>query len=132
MIVEAFGVLALGWHVFGLDTHQDALHTFTFQMLLYFALFSLVSARERRCFWASVPSTTLVVALVLDALVGTLLSTIGIPSLRPLPWEQTLTVFSAAMLCCLGVNDFVKVALLKRYATTANSDRKAGETRRGA
>ena len=36
------------------------LYTFSFLTLLYFAVFSIVSARERRWFWAKMPGQTLV------------------------------------------------------------------------
>jgi len=114
MMLEACGLLAIGWWGFGLMADTQALQTFTFQTLFYFALFSILSIRERRWFWASRPSGILSLALLLDALVGTALSTIGIPGLAPLPWAQTLAVFSYAMLCALVVNDALKVALMQR------------------
>ena len=52
--------------------------------------------------------------LTLDAVVRTALSTIGVPGLAPLPWWETLAVFSYAMICCLLVNDLLKAALMKR------------------
>jgi H+-transporting ATPase len=114
MVVEALGLLALGWRGFGLMADNEALHTFTFQTLFYFALFSIVSVRERRRFWASRPSNILMAALLLDALVGTALSTTGVPGLTPLPWAQTLVVFSYALVFSLFVNDVLKVAVIKR------------------
>jgi hypothetical protein len=80
----------------------------------YFALFSIVSIRERRRFWASMPSRTLLAALALDGIAGTLLSTVGLPSFRPLPWSQTLLVFVSAMVFSLFINDSLKVALMKK------------------
>ena len=114
MVIEACGLLALGWQAFDLRADNEALHTFTFQTLFYFALFSILSIRERRRFWASRPSGILILALLLDALVGTVLSTTGVPGLAPLPWAQTLVVFSYAMICSLVVNDVLKVALMRR------------------
>jgi plasma-membrane proton-efflux P-type ATPase len=114
MVIEACGALAIGWRAFDLPTDTAALHTFTFQTLFYFALFSILSMRERRRFWASRPSRTLILVLALDAVVGTALSTIGVPGLAPLPWRETLAVFSYAMICCLLVNDLLKAALTKR------------------
>jgi magnesium-transporting ATPase (P-type) len=114
MVIEACGLLAIGWRGFDLVADNEALHTFTFQTLFYFALFSILSIRERRRFWASRPSGILILALLLDALVGTALSTTGIPGLAPLPWPQTLVIFSYAMVCALFVNDGLKVALMRR------------------
>jgi H+-transporting ATPase len=114
MVIEACGLLAIGWRTFALMANEEALHTFTFQTLFYFALFSILSIRERRRFWASRPSGVLILALLLDAVVGTLLSTVGVPGLAPLPWTHTVAVFCYAMVCSLFVNDVLKVALMKR------------------
>jgi magnesium-transporting ATPase (P-type) len=113
MVAEALLLLWIGWSRFGLATNDNALYTFSFLMLLYFAVFSVVSARERHWFWATLPSKTLAGALVADALTGTVLTFVGLPGLMPLPWWQTLAVFVYAMVACLGVNDAVKVAMIK-------------------
>jgi hypothetical protein len=76
-------------------------------------VFSVVSARERRAFWSTVPSQALMAALVADALVGTILTRVGLPGLIPLPWSQTLAIFAYAMIACLVVNDAVKIMLIK-------------------
>jgi H+-transporting ATPase len=114
MVAEALLFLYIAWPRFGLATNDDsALYTFSFQTLLYFGVFSIVSARERRWFWATMPSTTLVVALTLDALIGTALTFVGLPDLMPLPWWQSLAILGYAMVACLVVNDGIKVALIK-------------------
>ena len=59
------------------------------------------------------PSKTLVAAIIADALVGTVLTFVGLPGLLPLPWWQTLAIFIYAMVSCLVVNDAVKVAMIK-------------------
>jgi len=119
MVVEALILLWIGWSHFGLATNDNALYTFSFQTLLYFGVFSVVSARERRWFWATMPSKTLVAALMADALAGTILPFVGIPDLMPLPWWETLAIFSYAMVSCLVVNDAVKVAMIKWRVPTA-------------
>jgi H+-transporting ATPase len=119
MVVEALFFLYLCWSSFGLATNDNALYTFSFLTLLYFAGFSIVSARERRWFWATVPSKSLVGALGADTLVGTALTLVGLPGLAPLPWWQMIVIFVVAMLSCLVVNDAVKVILIKRLVPTA-------------
>jgi H+-transporting ATPase len=119
MVAEALLLLYIGWSRFGLATNDNALHTFCFQALLYFAVFSIVSARERRWFWATMPSRTLVAALALNALVGTVLTIVGLPYLMPLPWWQTLVVFVYAIVSCLVVNDALKVAMITWRAAAA-------------
>ena len=63
MVAETLLLLRLTWLRFGLATSDRNLSTFSFLMLLYFGMFSIVSARERRVFWATMPSHTLMAAL---------------------------------------------------------------------
>ena len=65
------------------------------------------------------PSTTLSAALLADALAGTVLTFVGLPGLHPLPWGQMVIVFGYAMVACLGVNDALKVAMIKWRVPTA-------------
>jgi len=113
MVAEALLLLWFGWSHFGLAANEHALHTFSFLALLYFAAFSIVSARERRWFWATLPSRTLMAAVAAEALAGTALTFVGLPGLRPLGWWQTLAIFVYAMVACLVVNDTVKVAMIR-------------------
>jgi plasma-membrane proton-efflux P-type ATPase len=113
MVAEALLILWFGWSRFGLASSDNALYTFSFLTLLYFAAFSIVSARERRWFWTTLPSNAVMVAVMAETLVGTILTYIGLPGLMPLPWAQTLTIFVSAMFACLVVNDAVKVVLIR-------------------
>jgi magnesium-transporting ATPase (P-type) len=119
MVMESLLLLWVGWSYFGLATNDNALYTFSFLTLLYFAAFSILSARERRRFWATMPSKALIAALAADVLVGTALTIVGLPGLLPLPWWQMIAIFSHAMVSCLVVNDAVKVAMIKRLAPAA-------------
>jgi H+-transporting ATPase len=114
MVLEASGLLYIGWHYFGLGANEPALHTFSYTILLYFALFSIIVMRERRHFWASRPSNTMSLALGLDAMIAAAIATLGIPGLEPIPLQQTLTVIAYAFVSSLLVNDWVKVELVKR------------------
>ena len=113
MVAETLLLLWIGWSRFGLATNDNALYTFSFLMLLYFAVFSVVSARERRWFWTTVPSKTFMSAIAADAIAGTVLTFVGLPGLMPLPWWQMLAVFAYAMFACLVVNDVMKVAMIR-------------------
>jgi len=119
MVAETLLLLWVGWTHFGLATNNNALYTFSFLTLLYFAVFSIVSARERHWFWATLPSKTFLSALAADALTGTVLTFVGLPGLMPLPWWQTLTILAYAMVSCLVVNDALKVAMIKWRVPTA-------------
>ena len=119
MVVESLLLLWIGWSRFGLAANDNALYTFSFLTLLYMAVFSIVSARERHWFWKTMPSKILAAALTADALVGTVLTFVGLPGLLPLPWWQTFAIFIYAMVSCLVVNDAVKVMMIKRLAPAA-------------
>jgi plasma-membrane proton-efflux P-type ATPase len=113
MVAEALLLLWVGWTRFDLASNDNALYTFSFLTLLYMAVFSIVSARERRWFWSTMPSKTLVAALMANALIGTALTFAGLPGLLPLPWWQTLAIFAYAMVACLLLNDSLKVAMIR-------------------
>jgi len=112
MALEALLLLWFGWRRFGLAAHPPALYSFSFLTLLYFAGFSILSARERRQFWATAPSRSLVAAILADTLAGTLLIRAGLPGLAPLAWWLPLMILGYAMVVCLGFNDALKVALI--------------------
>src|ERR1017187_4125690 len=119
MVMESLLLLWIAWSRFGLATNNDALCTFSFLLLLYFAVFSVVSARERHWFWATMPSKTFLSAIAADAIVGTALTFLGLPGLTALPWWQPLAIFVYAMVSCLVVNDALKVAMIKWRVTNA-------------
>jgi hypothetical protein len=113
MVAETLLLLWIAWSYFGLATNNNALYTFSFLILLYFAVFSIVSVRERRWFWATLPSTIFLSTLAAEAIAGTALTLAGLPGLAPLPWWQTLAVLVYAVVACLGVNDALKVAMIQ-------------------
>ncbi len=119
MVAESLLFLWICWSRFGLATNDNVLYSFSFLMLLYFAVFSVVSARERRAFWSTMPSKALTAALMADALTGTALTRVGLPGLMALPWPQTLAIFAYAMVSCLVVNDAIKVVMIKWRVPTA-------------
>jgi len=119
MVAETLLLLWVGWSHFDLATDNGALSTFSFLMLLYFAVFSVVSARERSWFWATMPSKTLLLALSADVLTGTVLTFVSLLGFSPLPWWQTLTIFAYAMVACLGANDAVKVTMINWLVPSA-------------
>jgi len=115
MVAEALFALWTAWRRLDWVTGNEALYTISFLILLYFAVFSIVSARERRRWWATMPSAALGLALACDASVGTLLTYANLPGLKPLPGWQPLALFVYAMVSCLVLNDAIKVALLKQW-----------------
>jgi H+-transporting ATPase len=119
MVVESLLFLSFCWTRFGLSTDNNLLYTFSFLLLLYFAAFSILSARERRWFWKTLPNKGLVIALVIEVLVGTAMTFFGISDFTLLPYWQILSLFGFAMISCLGINDTLKVLLIRRYIPVA-------------
>src|SRR5579871_663922 len=118
MLGESLGALAIGWHLFGLGHADGQLQTFTFLNLLFFALFSIVSIRERRAFWNSRPSWVLALALLVDACVGVAIGGFGLADLRPLPLGQIVFIMAYAFIGSLVINDCVKLILIARLWNT--------------
>ena len=118
MLAEALALLAFGWHRFALADDPGRLQAFTFQLLLSFALFSVVSVRERRAFHASRPGTTLMAALAADALAGVLVGLFGLGELSPMPPAQIALLFGCAAALVLGPNDWLKVLLTRRFGAS--------------
>jgi H+-transporting ATPase len=87
---------------------------FSFQILLFFAIFSILILRERGHFWHSKPGKALSVALIFDLALAILIALIGIPGLKPLPPLLTLTVLGYSAISSLLINDFIKYVLVKR------------------
>ncbi len=121
MVAETLFLLWVCWTRFNLASNNDTLYTFSFLMLLYFAIFSVVSARERSWFWATLPSKTFMSALTADAIVGTVLTFVGLKGLAPLPGWQMLAIFGYALVSCLILNDALKVAMIRWRVPNAAS-----------
>ena len=113
MLGETLGLLAFTWSRFELAGDPGRLSTFSFQLLLFFSLFSLLSFRERRAFWASRPSAVLSGAIAANVAAGVLVGRLGLAALRPIPVTMTAVAFAYAVACCLGPNELVKRWLVR-------------------
>jgi plasma-membrane proton-efflux P-type ATPase len=113
MVAESLFILWIGLSQWGLATNENMLYTFSFLTLLYFAAFSIVSARERHWFWKTRPSRTVLIAIMAEIFIGTGLTYVGLPGLIPLPWWQPLLILMFAISMCLVLNDSVKVAMIR-------------------
>jgi H+-transporting ATPase len=115
MTLEAFGLLYLGLDYFNLKTDSQALNTFCFEILLFFALFSIFVVREKHHFWHTAPSKTLFYIIAADLLLGAALATYGLLGFKAIPLSQTLAAFIYTAAFSFIVNDLVKVMLLKKW-----------------
>jgi hypothetical protein len=51
--------------------------------------------------------------------VGLILASVGLPGLEPLPWRAVIGIFVYAAVCCLVVNDTLKVFLIRKLTPAA-------------
>lgn len=112
MIIEAFAATFIGLRWFGVTPTN--LQTFGFLFLLYSNIFTLLNVRERRNFWRSAPSRTMLVAMIADIAAAAAITFHGLPGMPPLsPMAIAFAlVFSAALF--LVANNFLKVQLFRR------------------
>ena len=114
-VVELFGLLYLGMKYLGLSRNISQLHTFVFAALLYMGLFTVLTLRERMHFWNSRPSKPLLLAVVADMMIVGALVIIGIPSVKPIPFNELLFLFSYIAFFSLAVNDLAKHHFMRRF-----------------
>jgi len=114
VIAESFGLLYIGLSYFRLNADDLSLYTFTFEILFFSAMFLIFNVRERSHFWNSMPSKTLLTAIVLSTIASTVVVTVGIPGLTPIPLNQTTFVLSCSAAFSLIVNDLIKFMLVKK------------------
>ena len=115
MVLESAGLLAWAMSHWHLAPADPAVRTLSFEILLYSAMLSVFVVRERRHFWSSRPSGTLLGLILLDMLAGAVIATFGIPGvLTAIPLARSLLVIGYSLVFALFVNDLVKVRLLQR------------------
>ena len=114
MVIEALGLLFIGINYFNLIFDDQSLYMFSFQILLFFAIFSILVLRERGHFWHSKPGKALSAALIFDLVLAILIALIGIPGLKPIPLFLTLIVLGYSAVSSLLINDFIKYILVKK------------------
>ena len=98
-VVELFGLLFLGLRYLGLSGDIGSLQTFNFAALFYLGIFTVLIVRERGLFWNSVPSRTLMAAMMADMILVAVLVTVGVPGLTPIPLTFLALVFSYVRSC---------------------------------
>ncbi len=115
MVLESLVLLWMGLNIWHLSPADPHVQTFSFEILFFSAVTSIFVVRERRHFWSSRPSWVLMSVILVDMLVGIMISTLGIPgALQSIPWPMTAFVIGFNILFSLFVNDFVKIRLIKK------------------
>jgi H+-transporting ATPase len=114
VIIESFGLLYLGFTLFHLTMGDEAIYTFTFEILFFFAMFLIFNVREKGHFWDSKPSNLLLITILFSTIATIIVSTVGIPGLKPLPLLLTCFIIIYVFLFSLIFNDLIKFILVKK------------------
>lgn len=113
-IAELFGLLFAGINLLHISPGNPSFQTFGFSSVFYFAVFTILTVRERRHFWNSRPSGYMATALFVDTIAIALISTLGLPGLAPLGVGDLAFILVYAAVMFFGVNDFAKYLLMER------------------
>ena len=115
IVAESLLILYLALGFFGLGSDLGKLQTFIFVWLTLSGYYTVLSIRERRHFWESMPSRWLTLALALNTLLVYFISTIGLPGLVPITNLEFLFIIVYGFVFCLLVNDLVKTPLARGF-----------------
>ncbi len=119
IVAESFLLLEIAWAAFGLAPGAPATQTVVFDYLVFLSVLDVLIFRERRHFWESRPSRALLGAVAGDIAVVSLVSLVGfiaLPAIGPL---EILAVLGFSLGTAFGVNDALKVVLVRRMVPWA-------------
>ncbi|HIH02793.1 MAG TPA: plasma-membrane proton-efflux P-type ATPase [Methanoregulaceae archaeon] len=122
VVLESLGILLIGLGPLGRANDYGAVQTFSFAILFYLGMLTVFVVRERGHFWESFPSMPLFASTLIDMIVVTVLVTVGIPGLAPIPLVDTLTVAGLSVFFSFAINDTVKYRMLGRRDTGSGAD----------
>jgi len=123
VVLESLVILSIGLGPLGLAKDLASIQTFSFAILFYFGMLTVFVVRERGHFWATFPSTSLFLITLVDMIVVTVLVTIGIPGLKPIPIVDTLAIIGMSVFFSFVVNDIIKYFMLKTEGFYAIGER---------
>ncbi|NAY81513.1 MAG: plasma-membrane proton-efflux P-type ATPase [Thaumarchaeota archaeon] len=113
-VIESLFFTYIGVKYFALLNNVNQLHTFGFELLMLSGMLTIFVVRERGHFWNSRPSNTLLISIITDIALAVAISTFGIPGITPIPLIDSLTLLALSVIFMLFVNDFVKIAVIKK------------------
>jgi H+-transporting ATPase len=111
-VVELLGLLFIGINFLGLAQNISVMNTFFLASIFYMGMFTVLIVRERRHFWNSMPSKTLLFAIILDMIVMGAISLNGLPQIEPVNYTDFVVLFLYTMIVTLLINDPVKVRII--------------------
>ncbi len=115
VIAELMVLLYIGASFFRLGGVIDELQTFTFEMLIFVELLDVLIIRERKHFWSSKPSLSLVLIIMADLVLVFLISVFGLPGISPIPVTGALAILLFSGIAVFAVNDPIKAMLVKKF-----------------
>lgn len=113
MLCEALAIFWAGMRIFGIPPASPLLTSLSFQVLLFLAIFSILSIRERRFFLKSRPGRALSIALLADAALGVVFGLKGFINMPSLALGTLVFTIGACMFAALVLNESAKLLLLK-------------------
>ena len=117
-VMESFAMLTIGFAVFNIGASPGTLETFSYEMLFFSAIFTVIALREKHHFWVSRPSKPIGYSLLFDAIFAVIISLTGLFSLAPIPIATTAFIICFSAIFFLIVNDFAKVSFIRRAHLT--------------
>ncbi len=114
----SLGILALGMGPLYLGRDLALLQSYSFGLLFYSGMFTILIVRERGPFWRSRPSRTMLRTVLTDMAVVAVLLMVGLPGLHRLPVHVVAILIGACAVCFLGINDVFKRLLLRWTGVT--------------
>jgi H+-transporting ATPase len=114
----SLGILALGMGPLHLGRDLALLQSYSFGLLFYSGMFTVLVVRERGPFWRSRPSRTMLGTILTDMAVVAVLLMVGLPGLHRLSPSVVGILIAACAVCFLGINDIFKRLLLRWTGVT--------------
>jgi H+-transporting ATPase len=115
VVAESFVLFFTGLSYLGLRNNPAQTQTFFFDFLLTLGALNVLSLRERAHFWESRPSRTLLFFILLDVILGAVLSLIGLPELPSIRITDVLMILGFSGGIVFLLNDYVKIWSINKF-----------------
>lgn len=114
MTIESaiFAVPALSY--FGLLGDMNKIFTFGFAYINFVGVSTILILREQDYFWKSRPSKFLSIVILVEVLLVTAISKLGVLELAPLGYVPMLAILGYVLFTALAINDPTKVYLIQK------------------
>ncbi|MBP1764378.1 MAG: plasma-rane proton-efflux P-type ATPase [Firmicutes bacterium] len=114
MVLEVGGLLYIGIQYFDMSPGGNALNTFSFLALFFFAIFSLFVVRQEGHFWSSKPSAVLSGVILAVVVIAVSVGFFGFSDLQGIGLRPIVCIIVYSFMFSLLLNDFIKLGLTKK------------------